>query len=65
MFVTQDVLEHVFHPDRAIAEIHRVLKPGGMHIFTAPKHRGLDVTIQRASIDEGGAINEPARAGLA
>src|ERR1700733_9477854 len=26
IFVTQDVLEHVFHPDRALAEISRVLK---------------------------------------
>ncbi len=60
IFVTQDVLEHVFHPDRAIAEIHRVLKPGGTHIFTAPKHRGLDKTVQRATIAEDGDGNEPA-----
>jgi SAM-dependent methyltransferase len=56
IFVTQDVMEHVFHPDRAIAEIHRVLKPGGAHIFTTPKHRGLDLSVQRASISEQGEI---------
>ncbi len=36
LFVTQDVFEHVFRPDRAIAEIARVLRPGGMHICTVP-----------------------------
>ena len=56
LFITQDVMEHVFHPDRAIAEIHRVLKPGGAHIFTTPKHRGLDATVQRASIADDGEI---------
>jgi SAM-dependent methyltransferase len=54
VFITQDVLEHVFRPDRAIAEIHRVLRPGGAHVFTAPKHRGLDETRQRARLTEDG-----------
>jgi len=41
VFITQDVLEHVVRPDRALAEISRVLRPGGLHIFTTPKHRDL------------------------
>ena len=41
LFVTQDVLEHVFEPDGPLAEIMRVVKPGGAHVFTAPKHKGL------------------------
>ena len=41
IFITQDVLEHVFHPDRALAEIMRVVREGGIHIFTAPKHKTL------------------------
>jgi SAM-dependent methyltransferase len=56
IFITQDVLEHVFHPERAIAEIHRVLKPGGAHVFTAPKHKGLAETVQRAAIDATGEV---------
>ncbi|PIO47256.1 MAG: methyltransferase type 11 [[Chlorobium] sp. 445] len=34
--ITEDVLEHVRYPDAAFREIHRVLKPGGAHIFTVP-----------------------------
>jgi ubiquinone/menaquinone biosynthesis C-methylase UbiE len=31
------VLEYLNNPDRALAEIHRVLKPGGIAIITVPK----------------------------
>jgi SAM-dependent methyltransferase len=55
-FITQDVLEHVFRPDRALREIHRVLKPGGAHIFTAPKHESLAATRCRATISDEGAV---------
>ncbi len=36
LFVTQDVMEHIFDPEKAFSEIARVLKPGGAHIFTVP-----------------------------
>jgi SAM-dependent methyltransferase len=36
LLVTEDVLEHVRHPDAAYAEIARVLRPGGRHVFTVP-----------------------------
>lgn len=36
LFVTQDVMEHIFDPSKAFQEIARVLKPGGAHIFTVP-----------------------------
>lgn len=36
LVITQDVLEHVRRPARALREIARVLKPGGYHIFTVP-----------------------------
>lgn len=36
LFVTQDVMEHVFDPAQAFREIARVLRPGGAHVFTVP-----------------------------
>ena len=34
--VSSDTLEHIPRPEKAFAEIRRVLKPGGYHIFTVP-----------------------------
>lgn len=56
VFITQDVLEHVFDPEKASREILRVLRPGGVHIFTTPKHRGLEKTTQRARLEADGTI---------
>lgn len=36
VFLTQDVMEHVFDPGAAFREIMRVVKPGGIHLFTVP-----------------------------
>ena len=36
LFITQDVMEHIFDPEKAFKEIARVLKPGGAYIFTVP-----------------------------
>jgi len=36
LFITQDVMEHIYHPEKAFREIARVLKPGGAHVFTVP-----------------------------
>lgn len=55
-FITQDVFEHVFHPDIAAREIMRVLKPGGAHIFSAPRHKGLSCSYPRATL-QGATIN--------
>jgi SAM-dependent methyltransferase len=44
--ITQDVMEHIFHPDKAFKEIARTLKKGGTHIFTVPiinKHKKTEV----------------------
>ena len=56
LFVTKDVLEHVFNPDIAASEIMRVLKPGGAHVFTTPIHRGLAKSYPRAALVDGKII---------
>jgi SAM-dependent methyltransferase len=56
IFVTQDVFEHIFFPDRAAKEIARILTPGGIHIFTAPKFEKLTKSYQRALLDSSGAV---------
>lgn len=55
VFITQEVMEHVFNPNIAIAEINRVLKPGGFHIFSTP-YRNWTKTVQRAKLDEKGEV---------
>jgi SAM-dependent methyltransferase len=50
IFITQDVFEHIFDPSKAAKEIMRVLKPGGVHVFTAPKHNNLYMSECRASL---------------
>jgi SAM-dependent methyltransferase len=55
--ITQDVFEHIFNPHLAAKEISRVLKPGGIHIFTTPKHRGLQNSYPRAKSDGGTVVH--------
>ena len=54
--VTSDVFEHVADPYRAHGEIYRVLRPGGVHVFTIPflETEYLDQT--RASVDQDGNV---------
>ncbi len=61
IFITQDVLEHVFRPDRVLREISRVLKQDGIHIFTTPKHKSLESSYARAVMTETGVthVHEP------
>ena len=38
LVMTSDVMEHVYGFKEAFAEITRVLKPGGVHVFSIPTH---------------------------
>jgi SAM-dependent methyltransferase len=55
LFLTQDVLEHVFNPQKAVREMLRVVKPGGYVIFTIPIFHGKK-TVRRARLDENGNV---------
>jgi SAM-dependent methyltransferase len=57
LVITQDVMEHIFEPDRAHREIFRTLKPGGYHILTTPIYADLAASERRASFLPDGTIN--------
>lgn len=56
LVVTQDVFEHLFEPDLAIREIARTLKPGGLHVGTAPLVRRSQPSKRRARRLPDGSI---------
>jgi SAM-dependent methyltransferase len=56
LFITQDVFEHVIEPAEAFREIARVLRPGGMHIFSMPWYPQLERSVQRARLNASGDI---------
>jgi hypothetical protein len=47
--ITTDVMEHVRLADRAHREISRVVKPGGVYLFTVPHFRGQRETLVRVA----------------
>ena len=53
LFITQDVFEHVLDAGRGFAEIARVLRPGGRHVFTVPWY-WWKPTLIRARVGDGG-----------
>jgi SAM-dependent methyltransferase len=62
LFISQDVMEHIFDPEAAFKEIARVLKPGGAHIFTVPlinKTRNSEVWAYRDASGEVIYHHEP------
>jgi SAM-dependent methyltransferase len=50
--ITSDVMEHVRQDALAHAEIRRVLKPGGVYLFTVPHQRNLRATLQRVVVHD-------------
>lgn len=48
--ITSDVMEHVRLDASAHREIHRVLKPGGVYVFTVPHDRRREDTLVRVQV---------------
>jgi hypothetical protein len=60
LLLTSETLEHVPGLEAALSEIHRVLAPGGRHIFTVPLMPGVAQTFARAIEREDGSIEQKA-----
>ena len=58
LVLTSETLEHVSDLNAALAEIHRVLAPGGKHVFTVPVLPGMQRTYARAVLNVDGSIDD-------
>jgi hypothetical protein len=56
LFITQDVVEHIYNPEFAFAEIYRVLKHNGAHIFSVPIVNRKGKTEVWAKLGENGEL---------
>lgn len=54
LVVSQDVMEHIYNPDKAFSEIARTLRPGGAHIFSVPIVNKFKPSEIWASLGENG-----------
>lgn len=54
--LSSDVFEHIPYPYKAHAEVYRVLRQGGRHIFTVPFYKTQYLDEHRTSIDANGNI---------
>jgi SAM-dependent methyltransferase len=58
LVLTSETLEHVPDLTAALAEIRRVLVPGGRHIFTIPLLPGVPATFARSVVLADGSIED-------
>jgi SAM-dependent methyltransferase len=56
LVLTSETLEHVPSLGAALGEIHRVLSPGGRHIFTIPVLPSVPRTFDRTVIRHDGSL---------
>jgi SAM-dependent methyltransferase len=60
ILLTSETLEHVPDLDKALAEIARVLVPGGRHLFTVPRLPGVAHTFARVVTRSDGTLADQA-----
>ena len=56
LVLSSEVFEHIPDPYRAHEEIHRVLRPGGRHIFTVPFSHGSFQDLVFTKVGENGEL---------
>ena len=56
LVTSTEVFEHVPDDRRAFAEVHRVLRPGGVLVFTVPLMDTV-TTLERARLDHGAVVH--------
>lgn len=57
LVISSDVFEHVANPYVGFAEILRVLRPGGSHVYTVPFFEGMLLDTTRASVVNGNLVH--------
>ena len=57
LIISNDVLEHVAEPERALAEAFRVLRRGGRLLLSVPFHLNLAQGVRRAELRDGELIH--------
>ncbi|HWE35153.1 MAG TPA: class I SAM-dependent methyltransferase [Isosphaeraceae bacterium] len=62
LVLTSETLEHVPDLAAALAELWRVLRPGGLHLFTVPRLPGVTATFARAVVAADGRVEHRAPA---
>jgi hypothetical protein len=62
VIVSSDVFEHIIDVDAAHAAVARILAGGGMHVWTTPQYRDLEISRSRVRRSPGGLeFLEPAQ----
>jgi ubiquinone/menaquinone biosynthesis C-methylase UbiE len=56
VILSNDVFEHISEPQREFQESARVLKKGGLLIFTIPFHRTYNNSLARAILEKNGSL---------
>lgn len=57
LVLSNDVLEHVVNPAKALEEAYRILRPQGELLMTVPFHLGLEKSVRRAEIVDGKLVH--------